>query len=64
MSDYPHKDNKGRAVWACCGSTIGPVCKHRANVAPCGAEFYTARDARDHESTCGPCAGAVESRTD
>jgi hypothetical protein len=27
---YPHKDDAGRLVWACCESSIGPVCQHRA----------------------------------
>jgi hypothetical protein len=28
MSDYP-KIIDGRTVWACCESSIGPVCEHR-----------------------------------
>lgn len=30
-------------------------------VAPCGNAYDTQEDARDHEATCGECAGATES---
>jgi len=28
---YPRTDDEGRTVWACCDSSIGPVCGHRAD---------------------------------
>lgn len=30
MSEYPRKNSDGETVWACCESSIGPVCAHRA----------------------------------
>lgn len=29
MSDYPRKNDAGETIWACCVSSIGPVCGHR-----------------------------------
>lgn len=29
---YPHKTADGHTVWACCESSIGPVCAHVAGV--------------------------------
>jgi hypothetical protein len=31
MSTYPRKNEAGETVWACCESSIGPACKHRAD---------------------------------
>ena len=32
--------------------------------APCGAEFDTASDARDHAALCDQCDGATEANTE
>lgn len=29
MSEYPQRDVYGNLVWACCVSSVGPLCEHR-----------------------------------
>lgn len=29
MSEYPRRNDSGETVWACCESSIGPMCEHR-----------------------------------
>lgn len=33
MTTYPTTDDTGRTIWACCVSTVGPVCPHRTDPA-------------------------------
>ena len=31
MNEYPRTNDQGVTVWACCESSIGPLCGHREN---------------------------------
>ena len=35
MTTYPYKNDAGETVYACCESTIGPTCAHRATCRTC-----------------------------
>jgi len=65
LAQWVHEKSDG-APWYLALSedaeTVETFGQEQGWLAPCGEAFEYSKQARDHEATCGACAGAIENK--